>query len=339
MSNWKLRSCMAIAASMVLANCGFADDGYNLTDGQSIALEANKYITNTVNTERSGRLTSILAAGQTGISTGDYTLTVESSGASNRNYLFNTVTAGTDFTFTGNLNATATGTGSSDNRGLRQNGTNTTTHWNGSISAAIQSENNHAIGIDIWNGSTANFSGDLTSVSTEITGTGQYSYALQNHSSNGSQVHLEAGQTNLTAKGGQYAEAMAVHQGSVYLNGNANITAQNGSSGTRAINVEGDLGNPYDSVVSLKGNTVNVTATSDTSTIGLFSSGSQSFITSEVTNLVVNSTSNESDADGILSQYGAHINLAENTNTTVIKIKPSQLMRKLNLQGFLQWVL
>ncbi|MBQ2645478.1 hypothetical protein IJG14_07920 [bacterium] len=316
MANYKLRSCMALAACMVMSNCVYADDGYNLTDGQSILLEADKYITNTVNTENTGRYTTILAAGNTSINTGDYTLTAEASGASARNYIFNTNTDGTNFTFTGNLYATASGTGSVDNRGLRQNAL-TTTNWIGNIVAGVTSQNSNAIGIDIWNGSTANFSGDLTDITANVTGTGYYCYALQNHTSDGSQVYLNAAQTNLKADGGTFAEAMAVHQGSVYLNGNANITALNGKSGTRAINVEGDLGNPYDSVVSLKGNVVNVTASSDKNTIGLFSSGSQSLITSDVVNLTVNSTSNDSYAFGILSQYGANVNLLSGTNTTV----------------------
>ena len=258
-----------------------------------------------------------MAAGETAINTGNYTLTANSNGSELRNYIFNTTTAGTGFMFRGNLEANATGVGSAEARGLRQNATSSTI-WDGNIHVSATTENAHAIGIDIWEGSTATFTGDVTSISTNITGNGQYSYAIQNHTSNGSKVYLQAEQTNLTATGGVFAEAIAVHQGSVYLDGNANLTAKNATSGVRTINVESDAGNPYESLVSLKGEIVNVTASSnDSEPIGLFSSGSRSTISSEVDNLIITSKSTNDYATGILAQYGGKINFAEDKNVSI----------------------
>ena len=271
-----------------VAGSAGASEGYNLTDGQTINLNADTSISNTILTE-TGRQTAILAAGETAINTGNYTLTANSNGSELRNYIFNTTTAGTGFMFRGNLEANATGVGSAEARGLRQNATSSTI-WDGNIHVSVTTENAHAIGIDIWEGSTATFTGDVTSISTNITGNGLYSYAIQNHTSNGSKVYLQAEQTNLTATGGVFAEAIAVHQGSVYLDGNANLTANNATSGVRTINVESDAGNPYESLVSLKGEIVNVTASSnDSEPIGLYSSGSRSTISSEVDNLIITS--------------------------------------------------
>ena len=195
----------AMISAAFVASGAKADDGYNLVDGDNIILEANKTITNTVDTEGTGRKTAILAEGTSSISTGENTLTVNASGAGARNYIFNTVTDGTDFTFNGNLDATITGTGSEDNRGLRQNATTTTT-WDGNIKASVTSENSNAMGVDIWEGA-------LTDISSKVTGTGTYAYAVQNHSSNGSTVNLNADQTNLTAEGGSWAIGTAIHQG------------------------------------------------------------------------------------------------------------------------------
>ena len=293
-----------------------ADDGYNLVNGDAITLEADKYITNTI--ETAGRYTSILASGESSINTGNYTLYANSSGNHDRNYIFGAETEGTNFTFTGNLNGTAVATGSTQINSLRSSKKNSLSVFDGNINVSATSENGTNLGIGMWNSGTMTFQGDLTDISTLVTGNGYYNYALQNHNSGGAIVNLNAAQTNLTSEGGQWAEAMAVHQGSVYLNGNANIIAKNGTSGTRAINVECDAGNPYPSIVSLKGNNVDITASSSSSAaIGLFSSGTPGVITSEVKNLVVNSTSENKYAYGIDSQYGGNINIAEDTNTTV----------------------
>ena len=310
---------VAFLSSVIIGVAGSAgaSDGYNLIDGQTINLTADTSISNTISTEATGRQTAILAAGKTAINTGDYILTANSNGSTQRNYIFNTTTSGTDFKFTGNLAAYATGVGTQEVRGLRQNATSSAI-WDGNIRVSVTTENANAIGVDIWEGATATFQGDLTDISTDITGSGRYSYAIQNHTSKGSKVYLQAKQTNLTATGGVFAEAIAVHQGSVYLDGNANITAKNGSSGTRAINVESDAGNPYESLVSLKGELVTITASSnDSEPIGLYSSGSRSTISSEVDNLVITSKSTNDYATGILAQYGGKINFAKDKNVSI----------------------
>ena len=310
---------VAFLSSVIVGVAGSAgaSDGYNLNNGQTINLTADTSISNTIFTEATGRQTAILAAGETAINTGGYILTANSNGSTQRNYIFNTTTSGTNFKFTGNLAAYATGVGTQEARGLRQNATSSAI-WDGNIRVSVTTENANAIGVDIWEGSTATFQGDLTDISTDITGSGRYSYAIQNHTSNGSKVYLQAKQTNLTATGGVFAEAIAVHQGSVYLDGNANITAKNGSSGARAINVESDAGNPYESLVSLKGELVTITASSnDSESIGLFSSGSLSTISSEVDNLVITSKSTNDYATGILAQYGGKINFAKDKNVSI----------------------
>ncbi len=310
---------VAFLSSVIIGVAGSAgaSDGYNLNNGQTINLTADTSISNTISTEATGRQTAILAAGETAINTGGYILTANSNGSTVRNYIFNTTTSGTDFKFTGNLAAYATGVGTQEARGLRQNATSSAI-WDGNIRVSVTTENANAIGVDIWEGSTATFQGDLTDISTDITGSGRYSYAIQNHTSNGSKVYLQAKQTNLTATGGVFAEAIAVHQGSVYLDGNANITAKNGSSGARAINVESDAGNPYESFVSLKGELVKITASSnDSEPIGLYSSGSLSTISSEVDNLVITSKSTNDYATGILAQYGGKINFAKDKNVSI----------------------
>ena len=310
-----------LLASTLVGGTGIAsaDDGYDLNNS-TIALEADKVITNTIDLG-SNRKTTIRNQGTSSISSGNYTLTANASGATERNVIVENSTANSNFTFTGNLIANAISTGNADARAIRMGATNSNNLFNGSIEIDTSASGKDSLGIQAWKGSETTFSGELIDVSSVGTGSAGYTRAIQVYDAAGAKVTLSSNEINLSAEGGYAAEGIYANRGKVYVNGDANITAQNGSNNTRGIDVLSDGGSTdatYNAGVYLNGDNINITSLSENDNVlGILSSGTYSTVESNSNNLNITAKSDSGVAQGLVSQYGGKINLAEGTNTTV----------------------
>ena len=311
---------------------------YNMTDGTKIVLTADETITNTIETqEKDGesRKTGILVSGNTSIDTGEHKLIVNSSGENNRNYVFDSLVADTDFNFTGNLNGTASGTGSTVVNGIRQT-KNLKSVFDGDIKVAVSSENADALGVGIWGGGQMTFDGEKTDISTMVTGTGEYAYAVQNFSSDGAVVNLLAKETNLEAQGNSSTQGIMIYRGTVNVGSDekesvVKISAKNdadndvNSHNVRGIGVQGDYysdGTPLaTSFFSLNGDKMDIEAHGGWAT-GILNSGAN-IGTSGVKDLNVTAESDDfytqagvayNVAEGLVNQYGAKTVFAEDTD-------------------------
>lgn len=302
------------------------ENKYDMSDGDVIVLTENETITNTITTENdSQRKTGILASGTNVINTGDYTLTVNSGGATARNYIFNT-TNGTDFTFIGNLDATLTSVGNEQGRGIRLN-SSADVVFNGSVKVDVTTENAEAYGSDAWPNSSAGahttFLGTLTDIRAKSTG--NQAFGIYGNLSGGgvSSYVFGADFTKIVADGyvsSSSKTATAVWSGysDVTFNGDAEIIAKNSVGTASGIRMLSDTGKPK-ATAYLNGNNISVSILDSIDGWGLLASGNSEIISTSnnlQVNVDVDSTSNK-QTWGIAAQYGGRINLKEGTNTTV----------------------
>lgn len=315
-----LKACSVLPALVVLPAVADVESGYNLTDGAYIVLDSDKTITNDVivSAEASNRGTGILASGKVGMITGDNTLTINADSASGRNYIYDTVVDCTDFTFHGNLIGRADSAGTTESRGIRQNAT-TTALFDGNISIDVSTQNANAYGVDIWNGSTLTFTGDLTDISSVASGgTTGNAYGVYNHASDGSVIRFQAAQTNIKAQlGATYSLAVDVSDGEVYFDGDANITAESAGFSSRALALEAVPGS-FTAYAELNGENITLNALGGGS-YGLYVSGGTNVL-SNSKNLIINSDcsgASNTDCTGLLTQYYATTTLAAGTKTTI----------------------
>ncbi len=333
-----LKVCSVLPVFLIVPNYANALSKYDLEDGQHVVLESDSTIKNEVQIEADNRYAGITASGNASVSTGNNTLTImaTTAPAGGRNYIYDTVTAGTDFTFTGNLMATAIGTGNIAARGIRQNAA-ATANFNGKIDVLAMSENDVAYGLDMWSGSRSTFNGDVsittkavdsdsigagvwggsnitftgtsTNISTAVTGNGMYAYAVQNYGNDYGEIRFQADKTVLTGTGGQYARGAQIYKGRVYFEGDTVINASGGSESTRGIGLQGDPAYDADKTFAVfSGDNIEINVAGGAT--GLYVSGSYAMSSSK--NFVINS-----DYLGMLSQYSAAILLDEGSNTTV----------------------
>ena len=298
---------------------------YNMTDGTKIVLTADETITNTIDLG-SNRKAAIQVNGTNSIDTGENTLTVNASGATGRNVVVENTTANSDFVFTGNLIGNVVGVDGAEARALRAGGVGSKSKYDGVIKINTTAAGIDSMGIQAWNGADMSFAGALTDISALGLNISGRSRAVQVYDAGGAKVTLSADKTTLNADGIGYVEGIFAHQGKVYVNGDTDIIAKNGVD-TRGIGVQSDA-KPADIAnnagVYLDANEINVTSTTNNgSALGLFASGSYSTIESDAQNLNVNVNAEGGYAQGVVSQYGANVNLASGTNTTVDVISDS----------------
>lgn len=296
---------------VVVPNDANAETGFDLKNDEHVVLTTDTAITNDINIESANRFTAIAAAGNASIDTNGATLTINADTATSggRNYIFDTITPGTNFTFTGNLTAVATGTDDTEARGIRLNAAASAT-FDGVIKVSANTENANAIGIDMWEGSNLKFTGLSTEISSSAQGGQPYSYAVQNYSNKYGELRFQADRTKLTAIGGMHSYGAHVYQGQIYFEGDTTINASGGSFLTRGVSLQGDIGYDADKTMAVfTGDNITINV-DGVESYGLYVSGSYAYSTSK--NMVINT-----DAIGILGQYSSEIVFGNNSSTTV----------------------
>lgn len=317
----KIKLMFASSLVAIMAVSGAYAIDFNLAgDNSDVVLQGDVTTSNDIDlagSEGAGKKTGILAVGKSAINTGDYTLTVNANTAGVRNYVFDIVEYGTDFTFTGNLKGYATSQGDVESRGIRLNpmkgAGDTVATFTGKIDIQSVAQQGVAYALDIWAGSMAKFAGELTRLSATAE---RHAYAVYVGGGKSS-VAFDADHTEMIVHA-DTGESVGIktwgNSGVIDVNGDMTISAT-GAGAVMGIYL---TGNPGSNETTLNLNADNITLNAfcsdcggDTYATGLLTSGG-SHTTSTSKNLVVNSNSY-----GIQVQHSSELNLAKGSNTTV----------------------
>ncbi|MEE6207565.1 MAG: autotransporter outer membrane beta-barrel domain-containing protein, partial [Alphaproteobacteria bacterium] len=145
-----------------------------------------------------------------------------------------------------------------------------------------------------------------------------YSYGVQIYEDAGAVANFEAEQTNISVKGGDFANAVFANGGSVNIKGNANLSAQNTTGRARVIALESNPSPVHDSYVSLSGDNISLTGSTagDWDAWGIYASGFTCTVDINSQNLTID-VSSERIAHGLTSQFSGTVHLYSGTITTI----------------------
>ena len=229
---------------------------------------------------------------------------------------------------TGDLDIKLENSGNIDTRLIRANAANSTIDIKGNIhlegNTSPRENGTILVGVEAWEGSKVNFSGEKTTL--DLTTTDGRIIGVQNYNSKNSKINFNADETNIiltkTGSSSDWFQGVLAYQSETNFTGNTTIKMNSKNGVNRAVNVECDPGNTYETIVNFSGDKTNIELNSYEGEVqGVFSSGvpgAVNFTGNEVSISTISQS--EKGAYGMISQYGAKITGSENTKFDITSI-------------------
>ncbi|WP_302821283.1 autotransporter domain-containing protein [Fusobacterium ulcerans] len=311
-----------VVAFLITGTIGYGDGSIT----SSTNIEEDKIITLTETVESNNRFAGIINKDKEkidiNIEKGKKLIisSKENSSSVAREYGVVNTKDGSTINIIGNLDVKLKNSGNIDTRLIRANATNSTIDINGNIylegNTSPTTNGTFLVGVEAWEESKVNFSGEKTTI--DLTTTDGRIIGIQNHTSKNSQINFNADETSIiltkTGLSPEWFQGVLAYQSETNFTGNTTIKMTSNGGKNRGINVECDPGNTYDTIVNFSGETTKIELNSKGYVQGVFSSGVPGEVNFSGNEVYINTTSGESSAVGMQSQYGAVITGSEKTN-------------------------
>lgn len=307
-----------VVAFLITGTIGYGDGSIT----SSTNIEEDKIITLTETVENNNRFAGIINKDKEkidiNIEKGKKLIisSKENSSGVEREYGVVNTKDGSTINIIGNLDVKLKNSGNIDTRLIRANATNSTIDIDGNIYLEGNTNGTFLIGVEAWEESKVNFSGEKTTI--DLTTTDGRIIGIQNHGSKNSQINFNADETSIiltkTGLSLEWFQGVLAYQSKTNFTGNTTIKMTSNGGRNRGINVECDPGNDYKTIVNFSGETTKIELNSKGYVQGVFSSGVPGEVNFSGNEVYINTTSGESSAVGMQSQYGAVITGSEKTN-------------------------
>lgn len=323
---------VVVVAFLITGVVGYGGENGSITTSTNIT--ENKTITLTKTAENNNRYGGIVNETESEI-----TLKIdegkklkinskENSSDVEREYGVVNIKENSKINITGDLDIKLENSGNIDTRLIRANAANSTIDIKGNIhlegNTSPRENGTILVGVEAWEGSKVNFSGEKTTL--DLTTTDGRIIGVQNYNSKNSKINFNADETNIiltkTGSSSDWFQGVLAYQSETNFTGNTTIKMNSKNGVNRAVNVECDPGNTYETIVNFSGDKTNIELNSYEGEVqGVFSSGvpgAVNFTGNEVSISTISQS--EKGAYGMISQYGAKITGSENTKFDITSI-------------------